>query len=664
MKIGLGQIEVRPGAPEKNMETMLTMIEQAKQEKLDLIAFPELCISGYLLSDLWLNREFCLDMMTYNERIRNASEGIAIAYGNIFVDENINRRLGDDNFYPNKDGRVRKYNAIYIYQNGKACERLKETHLLPQGVQPKTLFPNYRFFDDERYFFSLENIAKDMEVTLESLLQPFFVEIQGDSVPIGFEICEDLWCNDYRKSGRPINVTKGLVENGAQLIVNLSGSPWTYGKNNARDRRVRFLEQDVGKDSVPFLYVNNVGAQNNGKNIITFDGGSTVYNAKGLPVMFNQQPYQPELLLVDDQSLEKVTTPRIELPKIALKYKAIITGIQHVKIMNGWEQDPDFVVGMSGGIDSSVVAALLVLAVGKEKVLGVNMPTIYNTDKTKNAAKQVAEKLEIEYWEVPIQKLTESHQEIFKELDSKHPSSEAARSLSDENIQAKIRGSSILSNIAGRYGRMLTNNGNKVEIALGYVTLYGDVNGSLAPIGDLTKSEVYQLAEYLNNEIFEHPVFPPEMLMDDLFIFDELKIAPSAELKNQQVDPMKFGYHCALVEALTNFIRKTPEDILNWYLEGTLEQRLQISHSLIQRWGIDDPEVFAKDLEWVTQSIQKNVFKRIQSPPIIVTSKSAYGYDLRESQLGYHQTRKYRSLKKKVLTLKKYQPQSQSQIPT
>ncbi len=103
------------------------------------------------------------------------------------------------------------------------------------------------------------------------------------------------------------------------------------------------------------------------------------------------------------------------------------------------------------------------------------------------------------------------------------------------------------------------------------------------------------------------------MLIDDLFIFDELKIAPSAELKNKQIDPMKFGYHCALVETLTNFIRKTPEDILNWYLEGTLEQHLQISHSLIQRWGIDDPEVFARDLEWVTQSIQKNVFKRIQS---------------------------------------------------
>ena len=317
-----------------------------------------------------------------------------------------------------------------------------------------------------------------------------------------------------------------------------------------------------------------------------------------------------------------MTTPRIELPKIALKYKAIITGIQHLKVMNGWEQDPDFVVGMSGGIDSSVVAALLVLAVGKEKVLGVNMPTIYNTNKTKNAAKQVAEKLEIEYWEVPIQKLTESHQEIFKELDSKHTSSEAAKSLSNENIQAKIRGSSILSNIAGRYGRMLTNNGNKVEIALGYVTLYGDVNGSMAPIGDLTKSEVYQLAEYLNDKIFKHPVFPPEMLIDDLFIFDELKIAPSAELKNQQVDPMKFGYHCALVEAFTNFIRKTPEDILSWYLEGSLEHHLQISNSLIQRWGIDDPEIFINDLEWVAQSIQKNVFKRIQSPPIIVTRLS------------------------------------------
>jgi NAD+ synthase (glutamine-hydrolysing) len=175
------------------------------------------------------------------------------------------------------------------------------------------------------------------------------------------------------------------------------------------------------------------------------------------------------------------------------------------------------------------------------------------------------------------------------------------------------------------------------------------VNGALAPIGDLTKSEVYEMGKFLNQEIFREEVLPSVLFPDHLFRFDDRWIVPSAELKNNQVDPMKIGYHCALLEAFTDYIRKTPEDIMEWYLEGTMEKNLGISRELIQRWGVDDPRTFVSDLEWFSSSIQKNVFKRIQAPPIIITSRSAYGYDHRESMLPMENTLRYEELKTRVL---------------
>src|SRR3989338_2683285 len=218
MKIALAQMEVVPGRPKKNLETMLSMIETAKNNAVDLIAFPELCIGGYLVGDRWLDDSFCLNLMKFNEVLQRSSRGIAIAYGNIFVDNNINARVKDTKFHPNKDGRARKYNAVYVFQNGKPVPRMQENPLLPEGVQPKGLLPNYRFFDDERYFFALEDIAKDFAVPFESLAQPFLINVRGVMmpVPIGFEVCEDLWCEDYRRDGEAQDITKLLIENGAQ----------------------------------------------------------------------------------------------------------------------------------------------------------------------------------------------------------------------------------------------------------------------------------------------------------------------------------------------------------------------------------------------------------------------------------------------------------------
>lgn len=655
MKIGLVQMEVIPGKIDKNINKMLEMIALAKKQDVNLVVFPELCISGYILSDLWVNESFCDALMEYNQILLQASENIAIVYGNIYVDHDINSRWKDSSYHPNKDGRTRKYNAVYAVQNRRPARRVRENNVLPAGVQPKTLLPEYRIFDDERYFFSLQDVAKDSGVLLHELAQPFVLEWNGEKVLIGCEVCEDLWCNDYRWLQKPLNITNVLIDNGAQMILNISASPWNLGKNASRDNRILFLKEQAAKKFVPFLYVNNVGAQNNGKNIITFDGGTTVYNHDGKPVLMVDQSYKEELMVFDEAVFNNAPLIRKEEPKTRRKYEAIIHGIKHMSLFNSEGVPLQFVIGLSGGIDSAVVACLLTLACGKTNVIAINMPSLHNILETKETARYIADKLGIEFHIVPIDTFVFPH-DIFRKLDQRYSPTDEARDLSDENIQAKIRGTSILSNFAGRYSRFFTCNGNKLEIALGYATLYGDVNGALAPIGDLTKTEVYEMARFLNDEIFREPIIPSSLLPDALFSFDKRWIVPSPELKKNQVDPMRFGYHDALLEALTGYIRKSAEDILLWYLEGKLERNLNIDNNLIVRWGMNNPTLFVQDLEWFISTIHKNIFKRVQAPPIIITSRSSYGYDIRESILPFNKTARFERLKSQVLKLEKYVP--------
>lgn len=662
MKFALAQMEVKAGRPKENLETMLNMIDDAKEQSVDLIAFPEMAVGGYLVGDRWTSDSFCKNLMEFNDRLLEASKGIAIAYGNIFRDDEIKKRTGSDSFHPNKDGRSRKYNAIYVMQDCKMAKRAKEIGILPKGVQPKALLPTYRFFDDQRYFFSLEDVAKDFSTTMNDLIQPYMIEVDGKEVPVGFEMCEDLWCADYRMDRECINPTKALIENGAEYIVNLSASPWTYGKNDARDRRVEFIKDDIKNDVkddikddvkdyvdgdfVPFMYVNKTGVQNNGKNIITFDGGSTAYNKDGKPVAYAKGAYLEELLIISNETFEAEIRPRPKSEKIAEKYDAIIKGISHVKDMMGRSGHPKYVIGLSGGVDSALVASLLVDAVGKENVIGVNMPTRYNSDETKGAAAHLVETLGIKYITVPIQDMVDNNISILESaLDLE------VDGVTDENLQAKIRGTAILSNIASMVGGVFTNNGNKVEIATGYATLYGDVGGAIVPIGDLTKVEVFEMARYINEQKgFE--IIPEDLLPDKLYNF---KIDPSAELKEKQVDPFKWGYHDALIEVMTDYKKASPEDIMGWYQEGILEDNLGISNDLIKRWGIDDPNEFVRDLEWFTAMIDRAVFKRVQAPPIIITSKTAYGFDNREAIIAYEPTLKYDRMKENMLMMERYE---------
>ena len=655
MKIALAQMNVIAGAMEQNKETMLRLVADAKRQKADLIVFPEMCTHGYLVGDKWLSSEFCRVADTFIDSMRQASHGIAIAWGSIYLDDKINDRLQEHGYHPNKDGRARRYNAVHVMQDGQEVARRQETNLLPKGVVPKTLLPNYRIFDDQRYFFSLSDVARDHAVPLSDLVQPHLIKDRdGHEIPIQFEICEDMWAQDYRENGAALNVTKIGINNGAELVVNLSASPWTYGKNSARDRRVKFLQGENGVDAKPFFYVNCVGVQNNGKNFVTFDGGSTVYNRQGQPIDLARSPYSEELMLIDTEEIDQAEPlERDQVEPIAEKYLAIIEGIRALKDVQGRSEHPTFLIGLSGGIDSAVVAALLVKAVGAERVVAVNMPTQWNSQATQDAAANIAEALGIEYYQAPIADIVQSVETTLDGHILRPRKRTKLTSLAQENIQAKIRGTDILSNLAGNHGWLMTNNGNKLEIALGYATLYGDVNGAIAPIGDLLKSEVFALAHFINDSVYEKEVITTKLLPDTLFQFKADQIKPSAELEADQEDPMKFGYHDALLALATDYQKWEESHVLRAYLDGSLHHHIgkalgkDDEHGLqiMQRWGIDQPQLFAKDLQWFFSTMNRNVFKRVQAPGIVITSRSSFGFDIRESMLPYSASQETEALR-------------------
>jgi NAD+ synthase (glutamine-hydrolysing) len=641
MRTALAQMRVLPGKPEENFRTMEAMIAEAKASGCEAIAFPELCVGGYLLGDLWLDERWCADLESYDERLRELSGGIVLIYGNVYVDRAAT----------NKDGRSRKYNAVRAFQDGKPLPHAlapgMDSYPLPDGVAPKTLLPNYRIFDDERYFYSLLELSTAIGEGLPRLLQPLVATIAGKPFPIGLEVCEDIWFKDYEYSREPMNVSKYLIRNGAKAIFNVSASPWTYGKDWARDNRLREAAQDAG-DFVPLYYVNCVGTQNNGKNFVTFDGDSAVYSADARRALSSRAPFEAELLIHDGAGLygdiakdrgEAAAggAPRRERSRIEWKYLAAREALRALDELFGNSRFP-LVIGLSGGVDSSLVAALATLALGPGRVRAFNLPSRYNSDRTRNVARHVAKALGLRLDEIPIEPMVAANEEAIAFLE---PSG-----LNKENIQAKIRGTSVLSNAAACLGGVMTNNGNKVEVALGYATLYGDVNGAIAPIGDLLKTEVFEMCRYLNDEVFKAEVIPQSLLPDQDYRFE---IAPSAELKSDQVDPMKWGYHDALLSAFTDYKRLSAEEALELYLHGELATRLDIPESLLARYGLDLAPAFVADLEWFADSLQRAVFKRVQAPPIVIMSKGAYGFDIRESQLPAIRTRRYLELREAAL---------------
>lgn len=428
---------------------------------------------------------------------------------------------------------------------------------------------------------------------------------------------------------------------GVELCFMLDGTPYASGNVE----RHNFCSARAIDSKCPLVYVNSVGVQNNGKNVFPFDGASCIYNRDG-KIIHEIEPFHEMLSVVDIDGLENL--PPVEVPDeppIAGIYRALNFGVERFMKQIGVSK---VVIGISGGIDSAVAAALYTKILGAENVLLANMPSAFNSKTTKNLSETLAKNLGCKYVVLPIQKSVDA---TVKQIEStpvtflSYDSTEEIKisSFVKENIQARDRSARILSALAAATGGVFTCNANKAETTIGYATMYGDAAGFLAALADLWKFQIYQLADYLNDEVYGREVIPEGII----------EIVPSAELSDAQNvdegkgDPLHYEYHDYLFRA---FVEKmsTPEDLLLAYAQGTLEDELDCANGLAKKY-FPNVEDFIADLEkWWKAFTGMAVAKRIQSPPILAVTSRPFG-SFQESQTAPHFTQNYLDLKRQLL---------------
>ena len=616
MKIALGQLNIQAGNIDANLESMKQMVMDAKAQGAALIIFPEMAVSGYLLGDKLLQRGFVDRLLACNETIKSWSTEIGIIWGNISHTEGSKA---------NRDGRFNRMNSAYFaYQN----EWVEKVNGLSPGLYHKQCLPDYRFFDDSRIFKSGVEVNLENDQTIDHGIEPFIFTHKGETVRIGLEVCEDLWSKDYT-----IDPTSVYIQKGVDFIINISSSPWTLNKEQSRVKRIQEHVAFHQDKMVPIIYVNASGMQNNGKNVLVFDGDSTIYGKDGkiqaeCPDNFEQYLGVFDLHDQYPQALQKDKLLNALVHAIREFDKQLLKG------------KTPWIIGLSGGLDSSVNAALLVLALGKHRVIGYNMASRYNQAKTKSIAAESAERLGIEYHEGSIEALVQSTVETLKDYDI-----DAVEGLAFENIQARIRGH-LLSSFASYKGGVICNNGNKVECALGYATLYGDTIGALSPLGDCTKMDLFHLAKRLN-ELFDSEVVAYDLIPTIENATIQFGLAPSAELRTNQLDPMKWVYHDWLVQCFTQYPSHHFIEWLEIYLNDQW-QSLEIA-PWMRYYKLDEPKNFVEDIQWFIKAWHFAVFKRIQFPPVVTVSRGSFGYDYRESQLPYVNDSAVEALLKRIL---------------
>ena len=537
MRVTIGQINTTNGDFDGNTERIIHAIEQGKSENSDLVVLPETCIQGYTSFDWFLDRDVQQCALAPLQKIIDATEGIGVVVGTVRPSGlTTGRRL---------------YNSAAI---------IRDKQLI--GFADKTLLPEYDVFDDPRYFqpspqrrlFSLSNIDKE----------------------IGVAVCEDFW-NDktfWKERLYAHDPADELIALGADLLVSINASPFNKGKMGQRCEMVSHRARSA---KVPIVFVNLVG----GNDGIIFDGASIVADARGKIIM-QAPPFQEFIGTVDLDCdvADKFCLPGDDIETI---HDALVLGIRDYARKNRFTR---VVIGLSGGIDSTVVAALACEAIGAENVLSVMMPSPFSSRSSIDDSIELGRRLGMPVIEQPISNAYETLREQLK-LTSPAVGS---RSTAAENLQSRLRGN-ILMTISNSENRLLLSTGNKSELALGYCTLYGDTNGGLAVIGDVLKTEVYALANHLNRnrEII------PQTIIDK---------RPSAELAPGQFDDQSLPPYDQLDRILRLYFefKATPSEIVETGFEAD----------------------FVRDILNRVES-PANEFKRRQLPPTLIISRNAIG---------------------------------------
>jgi len=565
LRIGMAQINVTVGDFAGNKKKILKTIREAKSLGVDILTFPELAICGYPPEDLLFKAQFIEENRQSLRKIVNSSSGINIIVG--FVDFS-------------KD----MYNAAAVIHDGKLV-----------GVYRKIYLPNYGVFDEKRYFRAGSEC-------------PIYM-IGG--VSVGVNICEDIWYED--------GPTKDQVDSGAEIIMNISASPYHFGKGKIREKML----SDRAVNNVSFVAFNNlVGGQDE----LVFDGNSLIVDHQGQLIARGKQ--LEEDLLIADLDVAAVRCARLSdlrckkglsyskdnqwrntklviskvqlgsfkpsLPKRKLKllslnaeiYDALVLGTHDYVVKNNFQK---VVIGLSGGIDSSLVAAVAVDALGKNNVIGVSMPSRYSSAGGILDAQLLAHNLGIRLQTIPIEKAFEAYFEILADTFR-----DTSPDVTEENIQARIRGN-ILMALSNKFGWLVLTTGNKSEMATGYTTLYGDMAGGFAVIKDVPKTMVYKLVKY-RNTLAGNEIVPISVINRE----------PSAELRFQQKDINNLPSYDLLDPIITAYVEK----------DRSLEQFISS--------GID--EDIARR---VIRLVDASEYKRRQSPPGVKITPKAFGRDRR-----------------------------------
>ena len=549
MRVTIGQINTTNGDYEGNTASIIRAIEQAKRDRSDLVVFPEVCVQGYTSLDWFLDRDVVRGVLKPLDRIITATEAVTAIVGTVRPAElPTGRKL---------------YNSAAIIRNQKLL-----------GFADKTLLPEYDVFDDPRYF------EPGRERHLFSL----------EDCKLGVTVCEDFW-NDktFWKERLYVNdPADELINLGADVLISINASPFNKGKLGQRCAMVSHRAKAAG---LPVIFVNLVG----GNDGVVFDGTSLVADRAGRIIL--QAPPFEEFIGTVDLDCAVVDQRCLPGDDIETIHRALVLGIHDYARKNGFTSA---VLGLSGGVDSAVVATLACEALGPENVLSVMMPSPYSTRSSIQDSLELSRRLGMKVVKHPI---TLTFETLLGELNLPKPTAESS-SRAAENLQSRLRGN-ILMTISNAEGRLLLSTGNKSELALGYCTLYGDTNGGLAVIGDVLKTEVYALARHFNRG---REIIPTSII----------EKRPSAELAPGQFDDQSLPPYDQLDCVLKLYFEQkaTPEEII------AAGNDSQLVYDILNR--VESPA---------------NEFKRRQLPPTLIISRNAIGIGRRRPVTHHYRRR-------------------------